>query len=92
VALPMLLQQRGWSQNELARRTGVDATFLSRALRGVRHKSISGSLAGRIAEALDLPVDFFPEFRRDFVVERIEADPRLLEDVYAWIRRRERAL
>jgi len=39
---------------------------------------------------MDLPVDFFPEYRRDFVVARIDSDARLLEDTYTWIRRRER--
>ncbi len=89
--LPALLAQRGWSQSELARRVQVDPTFLSRALRRVRYKSISGRLAGRIAEALDLPVDYFPEFRRDYVVERLGADGKLLDEAYAWVRRRERA-
>jgi len=50
---------------------------------------VSGRLAGRIAEALDLPVDYFPEFRRDYVVERLAADQRLMNDTYARLRRQE---
>lgn len=81
-----LLTQRGWSLRELARRIGIDPTFLSRALRGVRSKSISGPLAGRIAEALELPIDYFPEFRRDYIVQRLDADKKVLDEVYEWIR------
>ena len=52
--LTALLAKRGWSQNELARRVDVDPTFLSRALRGARHKSVSGRLAARIAKELQI--------------------------------------
>jgi transcriptional regulator with XRE-family HTH domain len=78
------------SQNEVARRAAIDPTFLSRALRRVRYKSVSGSLAGRLAQALDLPVDYFPEFRRDYVIDRVTGDAQVLEAAYRWIRRRER--
>lgn len=88
--LPALLVERGWSQNELARRVDVDPTFLSRALRGARHKSVSGRLAARIAKELGLPWDYFLEARRDYVVERLDTDPKLLEAAYRWIRRRDR--
>lgn len=88
--LPSLLAERGWSQNELARRVDVDPTFLSRALRGARYKSVSGRLAARIAEELGLPPDYFLESRRDYIVERLDADPKLLDAAYRWLVRRSR--
>ena len=50
---------------------------------------MSGPLAGRIAEALELPIDYFREFRRDYVVQHLDANEKLLEDAYEWVRRRE---
>jgi transcriptional regulator with XRE-family HTH domain len=49
------LEARGWSQNELARRTGETAQRISNICRAVHEPGIA-TLA-RIAEALDLSVD-----------------------------------
>src|SRR5690242_17457523 len=63
-ALPDLLRERGLSLRAVARRAGVNDAHLSRALRGARSKSVSGDLAGRVAHALELPEDYFIEYRR----------------------------
>lgn len=50
-----LLEDRGWSQNELARRTGEYPTNISRVVRGVFAPQVG--LFARIAEALDVSMD-----------------------------------
>src|SRR4051812_23591390 len=70
-ALPDLLRERGLSLRKLAKEVGVTDAHLSRVVRGVNYKSASGDLAGRVALALGLPRDFFPEFREAAVVERV---------------------
>jgi hypothetical protein len=37
----------------------------------------------RVALALQLPEDYFPEFREAFVIDRIRSDPRLRNEIYA---------
>jgi transcriptional regulator with XRE-family HTH domain len=86
-ALPRLLSERGLSLRELGRRLGLDATYLSRVLRG--QKRVSGDLAERVARALELPVDYFPEAREHIILEAIRREPEVRELVYDAIRRRQ---
>ena len=86
-ALPALLEERRWSQRLLAREVGVNQSHLSRALAG--DGRISGGLAGRLALALGLPEDYFPEFRSAAVQEAIERDPGFRDFVYRQLLRRE---
>lgn len=69
------------SLRALASQAGVSQSHLSRALRGRDYKTVSGDLAGRIARALDLPEDYFPEYRAAYVRERLR-DPAALDAVY----------
>ena len=85
-ALPGLLEERGWSQRALAREVGVDQSHLSRALAG--DGRISGDLAGRIAVALGLAEDYFPEFRSAAVRDAIETDPDFRDGIYRQVRKR----
>ena len=85
--VPKLLREKGWSIRELARRAGVTDAHLSRVLRGVNYKAPSGDLARRVAVALDLPEDYFPEFREAFVFDRIKTDPKLRNQLYARLRK-----
>jgi len=85
--VPRLLQERNLSLRALARLTGVADSHLSRVLRHVGYKSPSADLARRVALALDLPEDYFPEFRQAFVVERVRGDPQLREELYTRLRR-----
>ena len=59
------------SVTALAARAGVSQPHLSRVLRRRDYKSVSGELAGRVARALDLPEDYFPEFRERVVMDEI---------------------
>ena len=68
--LPGLMQSRGLSINRLADLVGVSQSHLSRVLRSADRKSVSGDLAERIAIALGMPDDWFPETRRERVLER----------------------
>ncbi|HEY3962530.1 MAG TPA: helix-turn-helix domain-containing protein, partial [Gaiellaceae bacterium] len=85
--VPKLLKERGLSVRGLAREVGVTDAHLSRVLRGVDYKTVSGDLAGRVALALDLPQDYFPEFRQAFVIDRIRRDDQLRERLYKQLRK-----
>lgn len=85
--LPGLLEERRLSIRAVARAAEVDQAHLSRVLRGARGKTPSPELTKRVAEALDLPADYFPEWRESVIVERIRADPSLRERIYDRIRR-----
>ena len=82
VEVPRLLEQRGMSLRALARASGVTDAHLSRVLREVNYKSPSGDLARRVAIALGLPGDYFPEFREAYVIDQIKRKPRLRDDLY----------
>jgi ParB/RepB/Spo0J family partition protein len=68
--LPKLMKKRGLSTNRLAGMVGVSQSHLSRALRGADRKTIAGELAARIAAALELPEDWFPETRESRLFDR----------------------
>ena len=80
--VPHLLAERGMSLRALARAAGVDHGHLSRVLRREAYKTPSAELTGRVAEALALPRDYFPEFREAFVVRRVQEDEALREGLY----------
>jgi transcriptional regulator with XRE-family HTH domain len=76
------------SVRQLAKDAGVSDAHLSRVLRGVNYKSPSGDLTRRVALALGLSEDYFPEFREAFVLERVRATPSLREQLYTRLTRR----
>jgi transcriptional regulator with XRE-family HTH domain len=82
-ALSELLQERGISLRELGRRLGLDPTYLSRIQRG--KKRVPSDLPERVAAALELPADYFPESRERIILDAIRREPQLRELVYATI-------
>jgi len=78
--LPRLLADRQMSQRELARQVGVNQSYLSFVLRGRRMPS--RRLLEGTAKTLGLPIDHFREYREAVVIERLKADPDLLDRVY----------
>jgi transcriptional regulator with XRE-family HTH domain len=80
--LPDLLAQRSLSLRALGRMAGVGESHLSRVLRGDRGLRATGLLATRVAQALSLPDDYFPEARVDFIVAHIIRDPALRDRIY----------
>ncbi len=87
VVLPRLLEERGWSLRQLARKADVDVGHLSRSMKGDSGKFVSGELAVRIARALELPDGYFPEGREQIVVDAVRADPSLRDKVFRGLRR-----
>jgi transcriptional regulator with XRE-family HTH domain len=77
-----LLEERGWSQRDLARVAGVDPGYISRALRRGRRDAVAPELAARVASALDLPEDYFPECRERQVIEAVRNDPALRDRLH----------
>ncbi len=81
-----MLAERGWSLRRLATEADVDPSHLSKVLRGHAYKSAGGDLASRVAAALSLPADFFPETRAAWVAERLRQDPSLRDRLYDSLR------
>jgi transcriptional regulator with XRE-family HTH domain len=84
--LPDLLRERDLSLRTLARMVGVGDDHLSRVLRGARSKRVTGDLASRVAEALGLPDDYFPETRQEFIASNLPRHPELRDWVYDELR------
>ena len=81
--LPALLAERGLSLRALAREADVSQPHLSRLLRGVGYRSTpSADLARRVAIALDLPPDYFREYREGIVVVEVRKNVCLREEIY----------
>jgi transcriptional regulator with XRE-family HTH domain len=87
-ALPVALREQGLSLRELARRLGIDASYLARIRDGKVH--MRPDLPGRVAQALELPVDFFLETREQKVFAALREDPQLLDRLYGRIVAQER--
>lgn len=83
--LPRLLADRGMSQRSLAKLVGVNQSYLTFVLQGRR--APSRRLLDGVAKALDLPTDYFREYREAIVVDRVKADPKLLDRVYELVSR-----
>lgn len=54
----------------------------------VDHANLSETSAA-VAVALDLPEDYFPEARLDFIIDRVERDPAARDRVYDQLKRAE---
>jgi len=85
--VPRLLEERGMSIRALAATVGVSDSHLSRVLRHVDYKTPSLDLTSRVAIALGLPADYFPEFREMCVVDWIKRDAKLRNSLYARLKR-----
>jgi transcriptional regulator with XRE-family HTH domain len=88
--LPRLLKERGISVRALAATIGISDSHLSRVMRRADYKTASPQLTKRIALALGLPPDYFPEFREAYVIEQIKSDPKLRNDLYRRLQKRGR--
>jgi transcriptional regulator with XRE-family HTH domain len=86
--VPRLLAQHGMSIRALAAVVGVSDSHLSRVLRRADYKTPSPDLTKRVAEAFDMPADYFPEYREAFVIDQIRSDARLRNELYARLTRR----
>jgi transcriptional regulator with XRE-family HTH domain len=86
--LPRLLRLHGISLRALAAAVGVNQSHLSRVLGAKGSRPVSGDLAGKIAVALGMREDYFPEFREAVVIERIRRDPALRDRLYSRMRKR----
>ncbi len=76
------------SVRALEEAVGLSHGFLSRVLRQRDYKTPSAELTRRVAAALRLRADFFPEAREGFVCEQVRRDPKLRERLYDQLRRR----
>jgi transcriptional regulator with XRE-family HTH domain len=75
------------SVRALAALVGVNQSHLSRVLRRADYQTPSGELAERVAVALKLPHDYFPEYRAAFVVDLVRSDASVRERLYRQLTR-----
>ena len=80
--LPEILEDRELSIRALAHSAGVSPSHLGRVLRQTDYKTPSVELCRRLARALGLPEDYWPEYRERVVVDRVRSDPALREELY----------
>ena len=66
----------------------MNQSHISRVLAESPKLPPSQQLCGQIAEALDLPRDYFVEYREAAAIEAIKRDARLRELIYAGLKRR----
>jgi hypothetical protein len=78
--LPSLAAEYKLSIRGVARGIRVDHSHLVRIV--AKEMPASGSIAAKIAELFELPVDFFPEYRIWRVEQAIRDDPAQLERLY----------
>jgi len=84
--LARLLKERGLSARALSDRVGVNQSYLSLVVRGRRRPS--RKLLEGAAKALELPADYFREYRELVIMEAIRAQPDLLSRVYVLVTKR----
>ncbi len=75
----------------MAKEIGISDSHLSRVIRKANYKTPSPDLTKRVAVALGLAPDYFPEFREAYVLERVKADAKLRNELYARLTLHERA-
>lgn len=86
-----LLAARGISLRALAREVGVDQAYLSRIIgpRGTREsRPPSRKVLTAISRALDLPDDYFPEYRQLVVIAAVREDLEFSDRIYDSLKRR----
>jgi transcriptional regulator with XRE-family HTH domain len=86
--LPRLLAERGLSQRRLAQLVGLNQSYVTLVLKGRRAPSMR--LLRGATDALELPMDYFREYREAVVIEHVKADAAMLERVYQLITRSSR--
>lgn len=84
--LPEILKARQLSIRQVALAAGVDPGHLGKVLRRVDYKTPSAELCRRVAWALDLPDDYWPEYRERLVIDRVRADSKLRDELYRRLR------
>jgi transcriptional regulator with XRE-family HTH domain len=83
--VPKLLGERAMSQRALARVVGINQSHLSRLSGPGARQVPSLSLAAAVAEALDLPPDYFIEYRRARVIQAMDSDGSVRDRLYALV-------
>jgi transcriptional regulator with XRE-family HTH domain len=88
--VPRLLAARQMSIRALASMIGISDSHLSRVLRRADYKTPSPDLMKRVAKALDLPSDYFPEVREAVVIDKVRSDGAWRDRLYSSLKRRSR--
>jgi transcriptional regulator with XRE-family HTH domain len=78
--------------HSLARGAGVNPSHLSKVLRQAHYKTPSARLAEKVARALDLPPEYFPEYREAVVLARVKRDAQYRDQLFEKLRPEEREI
>jgi len=81
-----LMQEENLTLRDLAEQAEVDDGYLAHVLNG--NKRASEDLVLRVALALDLPADYFIEYRRAAVDEYLKHKPHIVNRLYKHVRGR----
>ncbi|MEO9176564.1 MAG: helix-turn-helix transcriptional regulator [Gaiellales bacterium] len=81
-AVARLMHERGMSYRALAQATGLSAGYLNHLVQGTR-PTPSGDVMQRIAQALGTDASRFTEHRLRRLVDRLRAQPGLVDRLYA---------
>jgi transcriptional regulator with XRE-family HTH domain len=68
--------------HSVALEAGVDPSHLSKVMRQASYKTPSAALAEKVARALNLPSDYFPEYREAVLLARMKSDPELRDSLF----------
>jgi transcriptional regulator with XRE-family HTH domain len=93
--LPRLLREQGMSLRGLAEAIGVNQSYLSRILSATASAAArppSAKVTAAIADELDLPRDYFVEYREAVVQNAIVLDSKLRDRIYDSLPRSRRQL
>jgi transcriptional regulator with XRE-family HTH domain len=83
-----LLDESGLTFRDLAEQAGVSEPYLAQVLTGKRPPS--PGLVVKVALALDLPEDYFREYRAELVIHHVRSDPELVDRFYNEIKKKKR--
>jgi transcriptional regulator with XRE-family HTH domain len=81
-ALHEILEERGLTLRGIANRIHVDHAYLSRLARGVGGRRPGPKMMRRLTRELNLPDDFFWEYRLEAVLQQLEEEIQLVDDLY----------
>jgi transcriptional regulator with XRE-family HTH domain len=84
-AVAELLDERGWSQRDLAAEVAVDPAHISRLLKRGSGLRATPQLIARVARALEVEPEFFVEYREWCVLEAVRRNPSLRERLFGML-------
>src|SRR3954467_11777637 len=80
-AIERLMNESGTTYRGLAAKTGLSAGYLNHLVHGNRPVP-SNDVIKRLADALEVDAEYFPEYRLRAITEQLEAMPEQIDRLY----------